>query len=335
MQGRLGVYDKQPYDKDKNTIAGVAEQQARFETQGGNSQQERMIKDKRRSLQRAVWYSYQGAEIVKVDATDKTPFRALINPSKLAQDYDIKTLSVGFEYNIQNGDIIEWVGTKTYWLVYLQKLTELAYFYGTIKKCSYQISWEDEEGKHSTYAALIGPQERNLATTKSHGIVMDTPNYSLSFLVPKNKSTLKYFKRYTKFYLQDDTTCWRIEATDWITTPGVIEVYANEYYANKDEDDIKNGVVGGLIAEIQSPNTLEEESMIRGETFIKVKQTAEYRFNGNTPGNWSVDKKYPVQLVVDSKDPRLVKLKWTSSYSGQFELYYGEYKKTIVVESLF
>jgi hypothetical protein len=25
MQGRLGVYDKQPYDKDKNTIAGIAE----------------------------------------------------------------------------------------------------------------------------------------------------------------------------------------------------------------------------------------------------------------------------------------------------------------------
>jgi hypothetical protein len=75
----------------------------------------------------------------------------------------------------------------------------------------------------------------------------------------------------------------------------VIEVYAKEYYANKDEDDINNGVVGGLIQEI-TPNTPVEEMIIRGETFIKVKQTAEYRFEGLTPGIWSVDDKYPVVL---------------------------------------
>jgi hypothetical protein len=42
-----------------------------------------MIKDKRRSLDHAVWYSYQGAEVVKIDAQDRKPVRALINPNKL------------------------------------------------------------------------------------------------------------------------------------------------------------------------------------------------------------------------------------------------------------
>jgi hypothetical protein len=42
-----------------------------------------MIKDKRRSLDRAVWYSYQAAEIIKVNAENKKPVRALINPNKV------------------------------------------------------------------------------------------------------------------------------------------------------------------------------------------------------------------------------------------------------------
>jgi hypothetical protein len=42
-----------------------------------------MIKDKRKSLESALWNSYQGADIIKIDATDRTPFRALINPNRL------------------------------------------------------------------------------------------------------------------------------------------------------------------------------------------------------------------------------------------------------------
>jgi murein endopeptidase len=66
---------------------------------GGNRQQERMIKGKRRSLDRAVWNSYQAAEVIKIDAEDRKPVRALINPNKLKQDYDDKIISIGYEYN--------------------------------------------------------------------------------------------------------------------------------------------------------------------------------------------------------------------------------------------
>ena len=333
MKGRLGIYDKRPFDPNESPVSGVNDQATRFRQAGGNRQQERMIKDKRRSLDHAVWYSYQAAEIVKVDAVDRKPVRALINPNKLKQDYDDKVLSVGFEYNIKCGDVFEWLGTKTYWLVYLQDLTELAYFRGDIRKCSYEIAWEDENGYHSTYAAVRGPVETKINYIQKHGISVDIPNHSLSLLLPKNEDTLNYFKRYEKFYLQDDSTCWRVEAIDWISTPGILEVIAVEYFANEIEDDIDNGIVGGKIDLIQDPN--EEFNEIIGETFIKIKKNYSYSFEGSAEAAWYVDKKYPVILVVDSNNSKTVNLKWTGSYSGQFDLYYGDHKKTIVVESLF
>ena len=335
MQGRLGGYDKRPYNSDIQSVEGVAELHSRFQANGGNLQQERMIKDKRRSLDRAVWYSYQAAQIVKVGAGDLTPARALINPNKLKQDYDDKILSIGFEYGLQCGDVFEWLGTNTRWLIYLQDMTELAYFRGDIRKCSYEIAWTDEDGVHTTYAAIRGPVETKLNSLMHHGLSIDTPNLSLNLLLPKNEATLKYFQRYSKFYLQGDDTCWRVEALDWISTPGILEIAAVEYYSNSAEDDVVNGVAGGLIVKPESPNTPKEEATILGDTFIKVKRSYEYEFNGTTAYEWSVDKKYPVTITPDPSDPRKITVVWNSPYSGQFDLSYGAYSKTIVVESLF
>ena len=391
MKGRLGVYDKRPFDPngayneraaynervkdlmliiknfnlqiDEHTtkqledllmkdeleeigvvlnqldpkIEGVWQQATRARQAGGNLQQERMIKDKRRSLDHAVWYSYQAAQVLRIDAENRKPVRALINPNKLKQDYDDKILSVGFEYNFKCGDVFEWIGTGTHWLVYLQDLTELAYFRGDIRKCSYQIAWEDEDGIHTIYAAVRGPVETKINFIQKHGISVDTPNHSLNILMPKNEYTMNYFKRYNKFYLQGDDTCWRVEATDWISTPGVLEVVAVEYYANETEDDIENGIVGGLILDPVNPNEgTPDEASIVGETFIKVKKTYDYEFDGTLAKEWRVDSKYPVELIIDPTDPRKISLRWTSSYSGQFELWYGDdFNKTIVVESLF
>jgi hypothetical protein len=55
----------------------------RLEVAGGTTQQERMITDKRRSLDRALIYSYQGANIRILDKTDDPHMRCLINPDKL------------------------------------------------------------------------------------------------------------------------------------------------------------------------------------------------------------------------------------------------------------
>ena len=336
MQGRLGVYDhyqeKQVLDTD---IQGVNNQFVRLNHQGGNLQQNRMIKDKRRSLDRALVYSYQGADVRKIDSTSDDYVRALINPNKLKQDYDDKIISVGYEHHFECGDIFEWKGTETYWLIYLQDLTELAYFRGDIRKCSHQINWEDENGKHSTYAAIRGPVETKINYIQKHGISVDTPNYSLNILLPKTADTLSYFQRYNKFYLADDElkVCWRIEAIDWLSMPGVLEINAVEYYANEFEDNLEDGTVGTLKTEPINPNNSFIEDTIVGETFIKPKREYEYEYIGNLVGKWSVKENYPIKLIQDGKK---VKLRWLNTYSGQFDLIYADcFKKTIVVQSLF
>ena len=336
MQGRLGVYDryqeKQVLDTD---IQGVNNQFVRLNHQGGNLQQNRMIKDKRRSLDRALVYSYQGADVRKIDSTSDDYVRALINPNKLKQDYDDKIISVGYEHHFECGDIFEWKGTETYWLIYLQDLTELAYFRGDIRKCSHQINWEDENGKHSTYAAIRGPVETKINYIQKHGISVDNPNYSLNILLPKTADTLSYFQRYNKFYLADDElkVCWRIEAIDWLSMPGVLEINAVEYYTNEFEDNLEDGTVGSLKTEPINPNNSFIEDTIVGETFIKPKREYEYEYIGNLVGKWSVKENYPIELIQDGKK---VKLRWLDTYSGQFDLIYADcFKKTIVVQSLF
>lgn len=318
---------------------------------GGFPQQDRMIRDKRKALDRAVRYSYQAAKIKKYNIKDpnllmddekfQKPVPALINPDKLKQDYDDKILSVGFEYNFKVGDIFEWMNTGTYWLICLQDLTELAYFRGDIRKCSYQIEWVDEDGnKQKTMAAVRGPVETKINYIQKHGISVDTPNYSLNILIPQNEETLKYFKRYSKFYLQEDATntCWRVEAVNWISNPNIIELNAVEYYANETEDDIENGLVGALKAEKIDPNEGTNAEII-GETFIKPKKEYEFIYIGENNPNykWIVDKKYPVKIepFINEKKRHCVKLKWESTHTGQFELSYGPCQKTIVVESLF
>ena len=324
MQGRLGVYDryqeKQVLDTD---IQGVNNQFVRLNHQGGNLQQNRMIKDKRRSLDRALVYSYQGADVRKIDSTSDDYVRALINPNKLKQDYDDKIISVGYEHHFECGDIFEWKGTETYWLIYLQDLTELAYFRGDIRKCSHQINWEDENGKHSTYAAIRGPVETKINYIQKHGISVDTPNYSLNILLPKTADTLSYFQRYNKFYLADDElkVCWRIEAIDWLSMPGILEINAVEYYANEFEDNLENGTVGTLKTEPINPNNSFIEDTITGETFIKPKKEYEYKYIGNLVGKWSVKENYPIKLIQDGKK---VKLRWLNTYSGQFDLIYAD-----------
>ena len=336
MQGRLGVYDryqeKQVLDTD---IQGVNNQFVRLNHQGGNLQQDRMIKDKRRSLDRALVYSYQGADVRKIDSTSDDYVRALINPNKLKQDYDDKIISVGYEHHFECGDIFEWKGPETYWLIYLQDLTELAYFRGDIRKCSHQINWEDENGKHSTYAAIRGPVETKINYIQKHGISVDNPNYSLNILLPKTADTLSYFQRYNKFYLADDElkVCWRIEAIDWLSMPGILEINAVEYYVNEFEDNLEDGTVGTLKTEPINPNNSFIEDTIIGETFIKPKREYEYEYIGNLVGKWSVKENYPIQLIQDGKK---VKLRWLNTYSGQFDLIYADcFKKTIVVQSLF
>lgn len=365
MAKRLGVFSNPVVREEeleanyvsetRQLLDGIESQAQRLWYNGGYVQQNRMIFDKRRSLDRALRYSYQAACVKKIQCTDDidNSFRpninkldeheivkVLINPDKNKRDYDDKIISVHYEENFHSGDVFEWLGTNTYWLIYLQDLTETAYFRGEIRRCSYEIEWEDEEGKHSTYAAVRGPVETKIDYIQKHGISVDTPNHSLNILMPRNEETLKNFRRYSKFYLSDvdeaaPQVCWRVEATDWVSTPGILEVTAVEYYANETEDDIDNKIVGGLKLKPTNPNDDSVEQTIKGETFIKPKKVYEYEYVGDEEGEWNICDKFPVKFSINPNNPKQIKVIWEPSTSGQFVITYGSIEKTIVVESLF
>ena len=365
MSGRLGVFGPrtQPKvegdgiaDEITDAIEGLHNQRASLVHFGGTSQQARMIKDKRRSLDRALLYSYQAATIEKVSGAENsdnngfTPIgedkqkviRALINPNKLKPDYDDKILSVHKEEGFQPGDIFEWKGTGTMWIIYLQDLTELAYFRGDIRKCSFVLRWEGEDEKvYETYAAVRGPVETKINYIQKNGISVDEPNHSLNMYLPKNEHTVSYFKRYARFYLtrfddpEYDFKCWRVEATDDISTPGILEITAVEYFINESDDNVAEGIAGGLAIKAYPMNKPNVEILLEGETFIKPRKEYTYKYKGINNSVWSIDDKYPIEWSTNPKDTSEITLKWTSGYSGQFEITYGNFTKTIVVESLF
>ena len=93
MLNRISKCDLPDYKE--STVQGITDMQKTLAARGGYAQQDRMIKDKRRSLDRATLYSYQAALIKKqyYDFTptmegekDADPVRALINPDKVKQD---------------------------------------------------------------------------------------------------------------------------------------------------------------------------------------------------------------------------------------------------------
>lgn len=337
-----------------SSVQGVNALAKHLYAAGGPAQQSRMIKDKRRTLDRAVLYSYQGAFVKKYiqdyvplmdNEKDQPPARALINPNKVKQDYDDKVISIGWEYNFEPGTVFEWCQTGTYWLIYLQDLTELAYFRGDIRRCSYIIRWLNDDGEERyTYAAIRGPIETRIESIQKNGISLDVPNYSLNMLIPKNKDTLQWCKRYNKFLLSDgeNTVCWRIEATDTYSMQGIIEFTAVEYYINQDKDDVEKELVDGKVPSGKLLHPDESDKEIKGEGFIQPKQVYNYVFVGSMEnGSWKIDEKIPVvyKCSKNDKGQPQIRIKWNNTFSGQFDLIFtnGEssISKTIVVESLF
>lgn len=338
MGARLGFrIDPDP----QNHLSNLDKMKEELNARGGDPQQLRMIQDKRRTLDRAVWYSYQGAFIEKLDGSHPK-VKGLINPNKLKQDYDDKILSIGFEHDFHVGEVFKWCNTNTYWLIYLQDLTELAYFRGDIRRCRYTIEWLDDKGNtQKTYAAVRGPVETKIDYIQKHGISVDNPNYSLNILMPLNDETVKYFKRYSKFYLFNDTNnivdkdyeiCWRVEATDSVSMPGVLQISAVEYYANLHED--ADGVVGKLITK---PAEDEDTNVIKGPMLIKPKMVYKYNVAAGVTGEWKLDSKLPITKTASTLEDGSAQLElmWDDFQSSRFTLSFGEYSKEITVESLF
>ena len=325
----------------------------RLEAQGGIKQEDRMIKDKYNTFLHSLKYSYQAADVEMVQRWDQcleaypaapdptgtpveppVPARALINPNKLKQDYDDKILSIDSKYNWGPGDVFRWAGTDSYWIIYLEELTEDAYFRGDIRRCKYKIKFKDQEGKwFATWAAIRGPVETQIDSIQKNQVRVDRPNLSLNILLPRNPQTIYAFDRYKEFLFAGRD--WQVKAPDTISMTNVIEIAAEEHYIDKDRDDVEQNMKNGLVIEPYDP-TPAVLSRIHGEGFIKPKITETYSVD-EEGGVWRVANNVPVSIeVVDSKT---IHLTWCKATHGQFELQWVKdntiLKRTIVVESLF
>lgn len=305
----------------------------RLNYEGGN-QEERMIKDKYRTFQKALLYSYQAAKVRK-DEEDSIR-KCLINPDKNKQDYDDKILSIDYAFGYKPGDIFDWVGTNTKWLIFLRELTEDAYFRAEIRRCKYQIKWIDQDSNTevNTWCYVRGPVETKINFIQKSGISVDTPNWTLELYMPATQDNIEKFKdRYSRFIFDDKA--WEVQVTDSISMEGVLQVIALENYVNETLDSLEEDIDGYFKVVPVVPETGTEEGII-GETFIKPGFAAEYS-GIEAGGEWSVlEANRPVTLTRSDSG---VSVLWNSMTSGQFTLQYivnGEtYQKVIVVESLF
>lgn len=306
-----------------------------------------MIKDKYNTFLKSLLYSYQGCDVTLVQPYSEClseddssldqnmqineVYRALINPDKVKQDYDDKILSIDYKYNYQLGDVFCWVGTQTFWIIYLQQLTEDAYFRGEIRQCKYKLKFKDASGNWcSTWAAIRGPVETQIESIQKNQIRVDRPNWSLNILLPQNDKTIQAFDRYSEFLFAGK--CWQVQAVDSISMKNIIEINAEEYYIDRDTDDKINEMKNGLIIE---PVDSTPNSGIEGLTFIKPKIAEQY--SSDEGGVWRVKEKVPVEIIP--VDDKTISLTWLKSISGQFTLQWSKddilREKVIVVESLF
>lgn len=320
----------------------------RFEWQGGIHQEDRMIRDKQRTLHRALLYSYQATSIemvqknsevleldpsgVDVDMGIFGEVRALINPDKVKQDYDDKIVSIDYEHGYEPGDVFEWKKTGTQWIIYTQEITEDAYFRGEIRRCRYKIRFKDQDGNWcATYAAIRGPVETQINSIQKNQERIDVPNLSLNILMPRNEKTLHAFDRYSEFIFAGK--CWRVEAPDSISMKNIIEVNAEENYWNDTTDDLEKEMKDGLVFEPADPTP---DSKIIGETFIKPKIAATYSVDV-ADGEWKILEDVPACLRVIGNQTATVT--WNKTTSGQFTLQWVKdndvREKVVVVESLY
>ena len=289
----------------------------------------RMVEGKQKSFHRALLYSYQTAWIKKDSAEDYV--RALINPDKVKFDYDEKILSVDFKHGFEPGDSFEWKNTGTHWLVLRQELCELAYFRSNISRCQQLEVTDPETGEKDTvWMAIRGPFETKFNSIQKAGIVADVPNLSLVFYIKNTERNIKLFDRYSRFAFAGKY--WEVQAPDIISTPGIIEVTAEEDFECHHNE---------LIVEKVDPNKeiTDGSPYIEGDTFVRPLITTVFKINGTSYGEWSVELPNSSKDIEDMLEWTVqdneLHITWIAMISGSYIINYGDLSKTIIVESLF
>lgn len=332
---------------------GLENMAVRLNYAGGFNQQDRMIKDKLRSLRKALIHSYQSdtaivitnpipkdwtEEQIKADEEEAKRFRCLLNPKKTDMDYDCDTLSIPFEdielggdpeekgktsKNLDNtiireGTVFKSTKQNNYWIVILKHDEELAYFRAEIKNCENNIALIDDM-QYRVY--VRGPVETKIQwVTNAESSLWNELNYSLIVYITKDERTEAALHRHSKIKING--LPYEVQAINPLSGDGIIQIGLLEDFKNsvmdKEEEELAAAEKAASAAKEELP---EYNTLIEGEIEIYPYETYTYTITEPVEnGTWGVDSD-KVDLVEGTN--KSVTLEVLTGKSGQLNLYYG------------
>lgn len=262
------------------------------------NQQKRMIRDKLRSLKKALLYSYQAATAI---LPDNRQFRCLINPDKNKPAYDNKIISIPYkdiclnspkigktsegevEIGLKPGQVFTWKETNTHWLVYLQDIEEDAYFRAEIRKCEAKVTFDDGS---SYWVYIRGPVETSIEWTQKSGVEWNTLNYSAVVYITADDITRKNLERFAKVKIFDSRKntekTWQVVGVDEYYGDGILQIFLDEFFENSIEQAAKKQ------KEQENPTNEPQQGTpyIEGPTQIPQYGRAKYTIKNATGGKW-------------------------------------------------
>lgn len=315
-------------------MSGLNNLRTRLQYQGGVIQEHRMQKGKEYSLKKALLYSYQAATAILSDGRE---FKCLINSDKTKPDYDAKIISIPYknvcigrvdkngkeiinninekapeeEIGIKCGDVFKWKETNTYWLVYLEKLEEDAYFRAEIYKCEEEIILNGK--KYHIY--VRGPVETTIQWNKRQEMAWNDLNYSLIMYITKDEYTLNYFHRFKQIKIGNKN--WEVKTVDPYSADGVIEICLGEYFTNELDDKYKEFQKE---KEKDAKKPPEGQIYIKGDKIVYPYETHEYIIFGLSDGKWVIDN--PKKAIFVSYSNSSVVINFKTGKSGKVNLKY-------------
>lgn len=317
-------------------MSGLENLKTRLNYQGGATAESRFQRDKEKSLKKALIYSYQAETAILADGRE---FRCLINTDRTKADYDAKIISIPYEdicigrvnengeeiiqepdgktsqkvekIGMKCGDVFKWKETDTYWLVYLEKLEENAYFRAEIYKCEEEIILNNK--KYHIY--IRGPVETTIQWNQRKEMTWNDINYSLVIYITKDEYTLDYFHRFKQIKIGNKN--WEVKTVDPYSADGIIEVCLGEYFTNELNEHYEKVQKKKEIDAQQPPIT---KVYIKGDKIVYPYENHKYTIYGLHNGQWEIDniKKASFKEKTDTS----VILSFVTGKSGKVNLKY-------------
>lgn len=305
----------------------------------GVTVEDRFNTDKLRTLKKALFNSYQAETIVLADGRE---FKCLINRDKLEKDYDDRYISIPFEdiclnaerlgktsegqqkIGLKPGDVFKWKENDSYWITYLPKLEESAYYRATIRRCMYEVTINDTQYK----IYFRGPTMVQAEWHKTEHSQWNGINYDAMLTIVKNDETLKFFDRFVKVKIGGKN--WKVVATDKFSTEGIIDVYLAEDFTNTIEEENPPPIIDPIVPD-------ETKSYIDGPNQVYPYDIKTYLLanaNNLENGQWEISNNKKAKIIAQSTEQ--LKLEITGN-KGEFDIIYkvdGQESLTLTVKIL-